>query len=80
MTDQELKNFNQGFLCAVVCAYGDCYLSANDTLEFLRRIGGFRTLDECLAYELDEYEEETLKELFEMQQQLYDEKIGDKND
>lgn len=65
MTDQELKNFNQGFLCAMVCAYESCYLDANSALEFLHYIGGFKTLDECLAYEPNEDEAEALKALFE---------------
>lgn len=65
MTKQELKNFNQGFLCAMVSAYSNCYLDANSTLEFLRYIGNFKTLDECLACEPDEYDAEMLKALFE---------------
>ena len=74
MTKQELKSFNQGFLYAVACAYESCYLDANSALEFLRYVGGFKTLDECLAYEPNEDEAETLKALFEMQQTLFDEK------
>lgn len=64
MTNKELKTFNQGFLCAVVCAYSSCYLDANSTIKFLRYVGGFKTLDECIACEPDEYDVEMLEELF----------------
>ena len=65
MTDQELKSFDKGFLYAVACAYESCYLDANSALEFLHYVGGFKTLDECLAYEPNEDEAEMLKVLFE---------------
>lgn len=73
MSKQESKSFNLGFLCAVVCAYSAYYLDAKSALEFLRDIGGFKTLNECLACEPDEYDAEMLKALFETAE-------GDDND
>ncbi|WP_298578731.1 hypothetical protein [uncultured Olegusella sp.] len=70
MTDQELKTFNQGFLCAVVSIYDEGFFKTkddtakNNARNFLESVGGFHGLGECLKCEPDVYDAEKLAEIY----------------
>lgn len=70
MTDQELKNFNQGFLCAVVSIYDEGFFKnkndsdENNARNFLESVGGFHGLAKCLKCEPDVYDAEKLAEIY----------------
>ena len=70
MTDQELKSFNQGFLCAVVSIYDEGFFKTkddtakNNARNFLEFVGGFRNLADCLKCKPDVYDAEKLAEIY----------------